>query len=122
MEHTAPAILEIGAVLLVAAGAGWLARFAGVPAVVGYLAVGVVIVNITRSRRRTTDPATDHALLGWSVLQDVTGVALAAVVLALGGGSDRSPVVAIAGLVAFAVLAGAVAWALPRVLVALRDQ
>ena len=40
---------------------------------------GLVIVNITRSRRRTTDPATDDALLGWSVLQDVAGVALAAI-------------------------------------------
>jgi Kef-type K+ transport system membrane component KefB len=47
MEHTAPAILEIGAVLLVAAGAGWLARFAGVPAVVGYLAVGLLISPFT---------------------------------------------------------------------------
>lgn len=170
MESTAPAIFEIGFVLLVAAIAGWLARRAGLPAVLGYLAIGlvvspftpgyvadrhqlqifadvgvvlllfevgieldlaelqrergrlfwaaplqtivtalvstvvglllklplagavllglslalsssVVVVNITRSRRRTTDAATDHVLLGWSVLQDVTGVALAIVAL-----------------------------------------
>ena len=211
MEHTAPAILEIGVVLLVAAGAGWLARVAGLPAVVGYLAVGlvvspftpgyvanreqiqlladfgvvlllfevgievdllrlrreqvgllwaaplqvavttaiaggaafaaglswfgaaivglsvalssgVVIVNITRSRRRTTDPATDRTLLGWSVLQDVTGVALAGVILALGGGSERPAALALAGLVAFGVLAVAAAWLLPRILVILREQ
>jgi len=170
VESTAPAIFEIGFVLLVAAIAGWLARRAGLPAVLGYLAVGlavspftpgyvadrhqlqifadvgvvlllfevgieldlaelqrergrlfwaaplqtigtailstavglllklplagavllglcialsssVVVVNITRSRRRTTDATTDHVLLGWSVLQDVTGVTLAIVAL-----------------------------------------
>jgi monovalent cation:H+ antiporter-2, CPA2 family len=170
METTAPAIFEIGFVLLVAAIAGWLARRAGLPAVLGYLATGllvspftpgyvadrhqleifadvgvvlllfevgieldlaelgrergnlfwaaplqtvltalistavglllklplagavllglcialsssVVVVNITRSRRRTTDAATDHVLLGWSVLQDVAGVTLAIVAL-----------------------------------------
>ena len=170
METTAPAIFEIGFVLLVAAIAGWLARRAGLPAVLGYLATGlimspftpgyvadrhqlqvfadvgvvlllfevgieldlaelgrergslfwvaplqtvltalasaavglllglplagavllglcialsssVVVVNITRSRRRTTDAATDHVLLGWSVLQDVAGVMIAIVAL-----------------------------------------
>jgi CPA2 family monovalent cation:H+ antiporter-2 len=170
VETTAPAIFEIGFVLLVAAIAGWLARRAGLPAVLGYLATGlifspftpgyvadrhqlqifadvgvvlllfevgiemdlaelgrergrlfwaapaqtvftalvsavaglvlglplagavllglcialsssVVVVNITRSRRRTTDPPTDHVLLGWSVLQDVAGVVLAIVAL-----------------------------------------
>jgi CPA2 family monovalent cation:H+ antiporter-2 len=170
METSAPVIFEIGFVLLVAAIAGWLARRAGLPAVLGYLATGlivspftpgyvadrhqlqvfadvgvvlllfevgieldlaelgrergslfwaaplqtiltamiataaglllklpmagavllglsvalsssVVVVNITRSRRRTTDAATDHVLLGWSVLQDVAGVTLAIVAL-----------------------------------------
>jgi CPA2 family monovalent cation:H+ antiporter-2 len=211
MEHTAPAILEIGIVLLVAAGAGWLARATGLPAVVGYLAVGlvvspftpgyvanreqiqlladfgvvlllfevgievdllrlrreqvgllwaaplqvvlttalaggaafaaglewfgaaivglsvalssgVVIVNITRSRRRTTDPVTDRTLLGWSVLQDVTGVALAGVILALGGSGGRPPALALVGLALFGALAVVVAWLLPRLLVALREQ
>ena len=42
----------------------------------------VVVVNITRSRRRTTDKPTDEGLLGWSVLQDVTGVALGTVIIA----------------------------------------
>ena len=211
MEHTAPAILEIGIVLLVAAGAGWLARAAGLPAVVGYLAVGlvvspftpgyvadreqiqlladfgvvlllfevgievdllrlrreqvgllwaaplqvvlttavaggaafaagldwfgaaivglsvalssgVVIVNITRSRRRTTDAVTDRTLLGWSVLQDVTGVALAGVILALGESGGRPPALALVGLALFGALAVVVAWLLPRLLVALREQ
>jgi CPA2 family monovalent cation:H+ antiporter-2 len=161
MEVTAPGILDLGLVLLLAAGGGWVARRLTLPAVVGYLIVGigispftpgyvadreqlafladvgvvlllfevgievdlakirrdhgaiawasplqvmvtfaigtvaltlaglvplgaafvglgvamsssVVIVNITRSRRRTTDVPTEEALVGWSVLQDVT--------------------------------------------------
>src|SRR3989442_14991444 len=34
------------------------------------LSSSVVVVNISRSRKRTTDPATDPAPLGWAVLQD----------------------------------------------------
>src|SRR2546428_294406 len=60
METSAPAIFEIGFVLLVAAIAGWLARRAGLPAVLGYLATGLIV---------------------WSVLQDVAGVTLAIVAL-----------------------------------------
>src|SRR4051795_8416096 len=47
MEHTAGPILEIGVVLLAAVLAGWLARRAGLPAVVGYLALGVVVSPFT---------------------------------------------------------------------------
>ncbi len=156
VPETAPAVLEIGLLLLLAVAAGWLARRIGLPAVLGYLVVGlivspftpgyvadrrqlqvladvgvvlllfevgieidpvrlirnrsavlwtapvqvflttlvvggtalalglafsgavlvglsvamsssVVVVNITRSRRRTTNQATDEALLSWSV-------------------------------------------------------
>ena len=49
------------------------------------LSSSVVIVNITRSRRRTTDPHTERVLVGWGVLQDVTGVAIAIVLLAILG-------------------------------------
>jgi CPA2 family monovalent cation:H+ antiporter-2 len=205
IETTAPIILEIGAVLLVAAAAGWLARRVGLPGVVGYLAVGVavspftpgfvadrehlhlladvgvvlllfevgievdvirlrreqrgllwaapfqtlattliagtagyllglppagaillglcvalsssvVIVNITRSRRRTTDVATEHALLGWSVLQDITGVALGAILLAAAGTASRPLPMAILGLAGFGALSIAAGWFLPRLL------
>ena len=211
MEHTAGPILEIGLVLLGAVGAGWLARRLGLPAIVGYLALGVlvspftpgyvadhdqlqlladvgvvlllfevgievdilriraeqrwllaaapiqtlvttaiaggvlfvaglqpipaaliglsvalsssvVIVNITKSRRRTTDRATEEALLGWSALQDTTGVAIAAMLLALLGRGGRPLDQAVAGLVAFLVLAIAVARLLPIVLRALRSE
>ena len=211
MEHTAGPILEIGLVLLGAVGAGWLARRVGLPAIVGYLALGilvspftpgyvadhdqlqlladvgvilllfevgievdilrirseqrgllaaapiqtlvttliagavlfvaglqpipaaliglsvalsssVVIVNITKSRRRTTDRATEEALLGWSALQDTTGVTIAAVLLALLGSGGRPLDQAAIGLVAFVVLTVAVARILPMVLRALRSE
>ena len=63
----------------------------------------VVIVNITRSRRRTTSASTEDALLGWSVLQDVTGVALAAFVTALLGNTGESPLTSVLGLFGFAI-------------------
>ena len=205
MELTAPTIAELGGLLLAAAMAGWVARRAGLPAVLGYLVVGVavspftpgfvadrdelhvladigvilllfevgieidvmrlrreqrglfvaaplqtllttaigagaalllglapvaavlvglcvalsssvVIVNITRSSRRTTDRATEHGLLGWSVLQDLTGVIVAAAVIAAMGASSRSPLATLAGMGAFVAVAIASAWILPRVL------
>ena len=211
MEHTAGPILEIGVLLLGAVVAGWLARRIGLPAVLGYLALGivvspftpgyvadrdqlqlladlgvvlllfevgievdilrirseqrglviaapaqvivttaistvalalaglqpipaallglsialsssVVIVNITRSRRRTTDRPTEDALLGWSALQDTTGVAIAAVLLALLGVGGRPLGQAALGIVAFVVLAVAVARLLPVVLRGLRAE
>lgn len=211
MEATAPTILEIGTVLLLAAAAGALLRRVGLPAIVGYMAVGllvspltpgysidreqlqlfadigvvlllfevgieidplklgrerkhllwlvpthtvatvgvaaligvaaglewkgafilglaialsssVVAVNITRSRRRITKPPTNHALLGWSVLQDLTGVALAAVLLATMGLEDRPLWWSLTGILLFGGLALASARLLPRILRPLRDQ
>ena len=211
MELTAPIIAELGGLLLAAAAAGFLARRLGLPAVTGYLLVGVavspftpgfiadpeqlrvladigvilllfevgieidvmrlrreqrglflaaplqtllttvigaaaallagltlvaavliglcvalsssvVIVNITKSSRRRTDRATEHGLLGWSVLQDLTGVLVAAFVIAAIGASSRSPLVALAGIAAFVVVAVATAWMLPRVLRALSSE
>jgi CPA2 family monovalent cation:H+ antiporter-2 len=211
MDHTAGPILEIGLLLLGAVVAGWVARRVGLPAVVGYLALGivvspftpgyvadhdqlqlladlgvvlllfevgieidilqirteqrglfvaaplqtvvttaiaggalfafglqlvpaaliglsiamsssVVIVNITKSRRRTTDRETEQALLGWSALQDSTGVAIAAVLLALLSVGGRPLDQAAIGLVAFLILAVAIARVLPVVLRALRSE
>ncbi len=209
--ETAPFLLDIGLALLVAAGLGWLARKLGLPAVVGYLAAGlvvsrftpgyvadrhqiellaevgvvlllfevgievdlghlrrehggllwaspaqigvstviaaavlfglgvaplgaalvgvsvamsssVVVVNITRSRRRTTDKPTDEGLLGWSVLQDVTGVALATVILAVSGYGGRPLPLALALLAGFGLLALAADQVLPRILRRLRSE
>ena len=47
MEHTAPAVLELGLLLLLAALAGKLARRVGLPAVIGYLVVGVAVSPFT---------------------------------------------------------------------------
>jgi monovalent cation:H+ antiporter-2, CPA2 family len=86
------------------------------------LSSSVVIVNITRSRRRRTNRDTANALLGWSVLQDVTGVAMAAFLLALVNPGSRSVGEALLALAAFVVVAVVVAAALPLILRGLRGE
>ncbi len=211
MAATAPSVFELGIVLGLAALAGWAARRLSLPAVVGYLVVGiavsdltpgysvdrhqlevladvgvvlllfevgieidplrlhrdrghllvivptqliggallagaalyalglslagaaliglsiamsssVVVVNITRSRRRTTDRATEEDMLGWSVLQDLVGVLCAAVLLVVLGLDPRGPAVAALGIVAFVAIAVGAAWAIPRALRRLRGE
>ena len=80
----------------------------------------VVIVNITRSGKRTTDSGTEEALLGWSVVQDVTGVAAAAIILTLYGASDQPLGVALGGLLAFVALAIVASKVLPKILKLIR--
>ena len=80
----------------------------------------VVIVNITRSPRRATDTSTEEALLGWSLMQDVVGVAMAAVILALFGAGESSLLTAIGGLLGFGIIAIGASRILPRVLRAVR--
>jgi CPA2 family monovalent cation:H+ antiporter-2 len=82
----------------------------------------VVVVNITRSRRRTTDKPTEEGLLGWSVLQDVTGVALSTVILAVSGYGGRPLPIALGLLAAFGLLALAADQVLPRILRRLRSD
>ena len=211
MDSTAPAILELGLLLLLAALAGKAARALGLPAVIGYLAVGllvspftpgyvanreqlsiladvgvvlllfevgieinplrlarearrllvlsplqvlitwvlstagclalglapagaaliglsiamsssVVVVNITRSRRRTTDQRTDEVLLGWSVLQDLVGVSAALILVVVIGVGGRSGLAAVAGVIAFVALAAAAAFLVPWLLARLRTE
>ena len=211
MEITAPTILEIGAILLAAATAGWLARRVHLPAVVGYLAVGlaispftpgwvadpqqlhiladigvvlllfevgieidlfdfrreqrglvwaaplqmvittlvgvavglatgigplagavlglavafsssVVVLNITRSKRRRTDPPTEKALVGWAILQDVAGVVLFGFLLAALSAGERPWYLSLLGLAAFIGLAWVAAWVLPRALRAVHED
>ena len=80
----------------------------------------VVIVNITRSPRRRTDTSTEEALLGWSLIQDLVGVAAAAVILTLFGSAEKPLVVAIGGLFAFSAIAIVASKILPKVLQAVR--
>lgn len=209
--HTTP-ILEIGLILLAAVAAGWLARRLHLPAIVGYLAVGlgfspftpgyvadreqlelladvgvvlllfevgievdltklrrdhgavllagplqvvistviagivfavvglepiaaaviglsvalsssIVVVNITLSRRRTTDRPTEEALVGWAVMQDIVGVALAAILLSVMDPGGRSLGEAALGLVGFGIVTLVAArLLLPWVLSRLRDE
>jgi CPA2 family monovalent cation:H+ antiporter-2 len=76
----------------------------------------VVIVNITRSRRRTTSSETEESLLGWSVLQDLVGVAAAAVILAFFGNSEKTLAASLGGLIGFVLFAILCAKVLPRLL------
>lgn len=86
------------------------------------LSSSVVIVNITRSRRRTTSATTEDALLGWSVLQDITGVALGALIIALLGNSGENPLQSILGLVGFGVVAYIASRLLPSFLKIIRQE
>ncbi len=76
----------------------------------------VVIVNITRSPRRKTDTFTEEAMLGWSVVQDVVGVAIAAVILTVFGASEKPLVLAIGGLIGFGLMAYVASKLLPLIL------
>jgi monovalent cation:H+ antiporter-2, CPA2 family len=210
MEATALPILELGAVFLAAAVFGFVARRAGLPAVIGYLMVGlvafqllpenakpdeeqvrlladvgvvlllfevgieldvgrlrrehrsllaasplqilvttviagmvlallgqplaialvlglcvamsssVVVVNITRSVTRRTNKVTEMSLLGWSLLQDLTGVILGAFLLAIWNAEERDPIEALTGLGLFFLIAIVAARFFPRLLAHLR--
>lgn len=80
----------------------------------------VVIVNITRSPRRRTDASTEQALLGWSLIQDLVGVAAAAIILTFFGASEKSIASSIGGLFAFAAIAIISSKILSKVLRAVR--
>jgi monovalent cation:H+ antiporter-2, CPA2 family len=47
MDASAPAIMEIGVVLLAAASAGLVLRRFGLPAVIGYMVVGLLVSPFT---------------------------------------------------------------------------
>lgn len=115
--------------LITFAASGILARVAGL-SWSGALLLGlgiamsssVVVVNITRSRRRTTDRLTEEDLLGWSVLQDITGVTIAIVLLTVLGLTSRSGTVAVALVLLFIAVALVVSLAVPLVLRNLRQE
>ncbi|HET7699445.1 MAG TPA: cation:proton antiporter [Candidatus Limnocylindria bacterium] len=90
---------------------------------VAALSSSVVAVNISRSRKRTTDADTERALVVWAILQDaVTLVAATILAVLLAPGGD-SPVTALARALAFVLFAAAVqGWGVPRLLAAVKDQ
>jgi CPA2 family monovalent cation:H+ antiporter-2 len=85
------------------------------------LSSSVVVVNITRSRRRTTNRATDRTLLSWSVMQDIAGVAIAMGLLA-SLDTGRPVLLTIAGIIAFGAVAAGAAYLLPLLLRRLRGE
>src|SRR5712692_9348731 len=86
------------------------------------LSSSVVVVNITRSRRRTTDAATDEALLGWSVIQDLVGVLLALAALIALGLEARSGSLAVALTVVYVAMVVAAAGLFPGLLRRLQQE
>ena len=82
----------------------------------------VVVVNITRSRRRTTDQRTDEVLLSWSVVQDLVGVSAALVLVVVLGVGGHSGWAAVGGVAAFLVLAAIAAFLLPWLLQRLQTE
>lgn len=118
--------LQVLATTLLTAGAGWALGLPPEAALVIGVSVAmsssVVVVNITRSRRRTTNRETDSALLTWSLLQDLTGIGATLLLLAFTGLSGKSPGRALLEIAAFAVVAVTAAWVLPRLLTRLRSE
>ncbi|HKC20157.1 MAG TPA: cation:proton antiporter, partial [Candidatus Dormibacteraeota bacterium] len=82
----------------------------------------VVVVNITRSRRRTTDEATDELLLSWSVVQDLVGVSAALVLVVVLGVGGHPGFGAVAGVAAFLGLAAVAAFILPWLLARMQAE
>jgi CPA2 family monovalent cation:H+ antiporter-2 len=90
---------------------------------VAALSSSVVVVNITRSRKRTTDAATERAMLVWAILQDAVTLVAATALAVLLAPSGDSPIVALARAGTFVALATVVqGYVVPRLLAAVKDQ
>lgn len=86
------------------------------------LSSSVVVAHVVNSRRRTTNPATEAALVDWAAVQDLGGVAMTVGVLAALGFEGR-PGPELAGRLAlYALVALGAAWLLPRALRAFRPH
>jgi CPA2 family monovalent cation:H+ antiporter-2 len=80
------------------------------------LSSGLAVLHIVNSRRRTTNPETERALLDWSAIQDLTGVALVAIALVVFGFEGKPDALVAARLAVYALVAVGAAWLLPRAL------
>jgi CPA2 family monovalent cation:H+ antiporter-2 len=105
--------VQVGATLILAAVAFGATGAAPLGAITLGLAVAlsssVVIVNITRSRRRTLDERTARALLVWAILQDVVTLAAVAFLGPLLLAEDVAAIaLGIGKLLAFSAMAAAV--------------
>ena len=114
-------VTALGAVIASAFGAPPLG--AVTLGLVAALSSSVVVVNITRSRKRTTDPVTERALVVWAILQDAVTLVAATILAVLLAPGGESPVIAFARAIAFVVFAAGVqGWLVPRVLAAVQEQ
>ena len=114
-------ITALGAAVVVALGGPLLGGIT--LGLVAALSSSVVVVNITRSRKRTTDPATERAMVVWAILQDAVTLVAATALTVLLAPSGESPLVALARAAAFVALATMMqGWLVPRLLAAVKDQ
>jgi CPA2 family monovalent cation:H+ antiporter-2 len=74
METSAANILEIGVVLSLATAAGWAVRRVGLPAVVGYLAVGLAVSPFTPGYTANRDQLQTLADIGVVLLLFEVGI------------------------------------------------
>jgi len=87
------------------------------------LSSSVVVVNITRSRRRTTDVVTDRALVVWAILQDAVTLVAATILAVLLAPSGDAPAFAFGKAIAFVGFAAvAQLVVMPWLLARVREQ
>ena len=90
---------------------------------VAALSSSVVVVNISRSRSRTTDPESERAMVVWAILQDAVTLVAATLLTVLLAPSSESPLFALARVASFVALAAVLqGWMVPRLLAAVRDK
>jgi len=90
---------------------------------VAALSSSVVVVNITRSRKRTTDAVTERALVVWALLQDAVTLVAATILAVLLAPGGESPLLALGRALAFIAVAVVIqVWAVPGLLAAVREQ
>ncbi|HUQ40889.1 MAG TPA: cation:proton antiporter [Candidatus Limnocylindrales bacterium] len=114
-------ITALGAAAVVALGGPLLG---GVTlGLVAALSSSVVVVNISRSRKRTTNAATERAMLVWAILQDAVTLVAATLLSVMLSPSGDPVIVALARAAVFVLLASVVqGWLVPRLLEGVKDQ
>jgi Kef-type K+ transport system membrane component KefB len=114
MEGSGEVILELGVVLVVAAGAGWGLRRLGLPAVIGYLAVGLLVSPFTPGY--VADAHKLHLLADIGVVLLLFEVGIEIDPRQLGGGQKRLlwvvplHTLAVTALAALAAVALGIGW------------
>lgn len=90
---------------------------------VAALSSSVVVVNISRSRKRTTDAATERAMVVWAILQDAVTLVAATLLAVLLAPGNESPILALARALAFVAFATVVqGWLVPRLLASVKEE